>query len=552
MANVLVDAMKKFLAVSDYRSAYDCLANLYEEEGADARRYVLAFRNALKGVLLKGYKADMVYDILHDTYVLTAKDSFDDFMIAVEWYRRDEDKFWLVRREQLLPVCEALESLLNDDLDELFLSQPPRTGKTTIVMFFVIWYMNKYPDKSNLYASFSDTVAKTFYNGILEVMGDPFTYDLSSVFPKNTVKRTDSKDLLIDINRKKRYASLTCRSIDGTLNGSCDAEGLLVADDLHSGIDEARSKDQLAKKWETVRANFLSRKKGTAKILWIGTHWSLTDCISQRIEMLTTEAEAGHIRYKVVNVPALDEKDESNFDYLFHKGFTTEDYKAIRASYESTGDMALWLAPYQGTPIERDGAVFDPQSLKYYNGELPKEEPDRIFMAVDPAWGGGDYVAAPVIYQYDYDLYVHDVVFNNGDKYVTEPLVVSKAIENNVAAMYVEATRVTSGYAEDLDKRLRGQGYRLNMISTTKHWSSQNGKKQRIFDKAPEIRERFIFRDARARSKEYTQFMNNMFSFTMEGKNKHDDAPDSLAMVLYNTATQMNKIQLMSRRSIGA
>lgn len=532
MANVLVDAMKKFLAVSDYRSAYDCLANLYEEEGTDARKYVLAFRNALKGVLLKGYKADTVYDILHDTYVLTAKDSFDDFMIAVEWFRRDEDKFWLVRREQLLPVCEALESLLNDDLDELFLSLPPRVGKTSIVMFFTIWYINKFPDKSNLYASFSDTVAKTFYNGILEVMGDPFTYDLSSVFPKNTVKRTDSKDLLIDINRKKRYASLTCRSIDGTLNGSCDAEGLLIADDLHSGIDEARSKDQLAKKWETVRANFLSRKKGTAKILWIGTHWSLTDCISQRIEMLTTESEASHIRYRVFNVPALNESDESNFDYLFHKGFTTADYKAIRASYEATGDMALWLAPYQGTPIERDGAVFDPQDLRYYNGELPAEEPDRIFMTVDPAWGGGDYVSAPVIYQYGDDLYLHDLVFSNGDKLVTEPAVVDCAKRNQAAAMFVEGTRVTGTYAEELDNRFRQSGYRLNLQRTTKHWSSQNGKAQRIYDKAPEIKERVIFRDDRHRSKEYQQAMNQLFAFTIEGKVKHDDFPDSLAMVM--------------------
>lgn len=532
MANVLIDAMKKFLAASDYRSAYDCLANLYAEDGKNARRYVLAFRNALKNVLLKGYKTDMVYDILHDTYVLTAQDSFDDFMIAVEWYRRDEDKFWLVRREQLLPVCEALEALLSDDLDELFLSQPPRTGKTTIVMFFIIWYMNKFPDRSNLYASFSDTVAKTFYNGVLEVMGDPFTYDLSSVFPKNTVKRTDSKDLLIDINRKKRYASLTCRSIDGTLNGSCDAEGLLIADDLHSGIDEARSKEQLAKKWETVRANFLSRKKGTAKILWIGTHWSLTDCISQRIEMLSTEAEAGHIRYKVVNVPALNDTDESNFDYLFHKGFTTADYKAIRASYEATGDMALWLAPYQGTPIERDGAVFDPQDLRYYNGELPKEEPDRIFMTVDPAWGGGDYVSAPVIYQYGDDLYLHDLVFSNKDKLVTEPAVVDCAKRNQAGAMFVEGTRVTGTYAEELDTRFRQTGYRLNLQRTTKHWSSQNGKAQRIYDKAPEIKERVIFRDDRHRSKEYQQAMNQLFAFTIEGKVKHDDFPDSLAMVM--------------------
>ena len=552
MDRQLYNVMTQYLTTGHYREAYDCLVHIYEEDGAKARPLVLKFRDVLKKAILDRYKPDQTYAVLHDTYVLTAQDSFDDFMIAVEWYRADEDKFWIVRREQLLPVCEALESLLSDDLDELFLSMPPRVGKTTIVMFFVLWVMNKNPDGSNLYASFSETTAKTFYNGILEVLGDPYTYDMESVFPKNSLKRTDAKDFLIDINRKKRYASLTARSIEGSLNGSTDCDSLLVADDLHSGIDEARSKDLLMKKWETVRANFLSRKKGTAKILWIGTHWSLIDCISQRIEMLQTSPDCSHIRYRIFNVPALNENDESNFDYLFHKGFTTNDFKTIRASYESTGDMSLWLAPYMGTPIERDGAVFSPEDMRYYNGELPPEEPDRVFMAVDPAWGGGDYVSAPVIYQYGDDLFVHDVVFNNGDKYVTEPMVVNKAIDNDVAAMYIEATRVTSGYAEDIDNRLRAQGKRVNLMATTKHWSSQNGKKQRIFDKAPEIRERMIFRDTRCRDKEYTQFMNQLFAFTMEGKNKHDDAPDSLAMVLYNVTTQMGKIQLMSRKAIGA
>lgn len=34
------------------------------------------------------------------------------------------------------------------------------------------------------------------------------------------------------------------------------------------------------------------------------------------------------------------------------------------------------------------------------------------------------------------------------------------------------------------------------------------------------------------RSKEYTKFMQNVFSFKMTGKNKHDDSVDSLAMAV--------------------
>jgi hypothetical protein len=52
----------------------------------------------------------------------------------------------------------------------------------------------------------------------------------------------------------------------------------------------------------------------------------------------------------------------------------------------------------------------------------------------------------------------------------------------------------------------------------------------RIFDRAPDIREHFVFRENGKRTKMYELFMQNLFSFKMFGKNKHDDAPDSMAM----------------------
>ena len=343
---------------------------------------------------------------------------------------------------------------------------------------------------------------------------------------------------------------MTCRSVDGSLNGSCDCSHLLIADDLHSGIDEARSKDQLIKKWETVRANLLSRKKGNAKILWIGTRWSLIDCISNRIEMLETDRACRFIRHKIFNVPALNEKDESNFDYMFHKGYTTDDFKAIRASYDIKGDFPLWSAPYMGLPVERDGAVFSPDELRYYNGELPVKdglplEPDRRYMVVDPAWGGGDYVAAVVVYQYGDDLFVPDVVYNNADKSVTQPEIVSKAKKWFIDALFIESTRVTMSYMDEVDKRLRDDGYRVNVNGNVKNWSGQQGKQQRIYDKAPEIREKFVFLDRTKQGKTYTQFMQNVFSFVVEGKNKHDDAPDVLAMVLTNAYRPSAKIKIL-------
>lgn len=545
----LRESMLRFMERGDYENALGCIEHLYEYDKKGCYTYVKAFRNAMKTVIKKGGEdAADCYELLHQSYVLTAQDKFDDFMVALEWYRADADKFWLPRQKQLQMVADILQEFIDGDLDELFLSLPPRVGKTSLVMFFLIWYSCKYPNKSNLYSSFTEMVVKTFYNGILEVMMDPETYDLKTVFPDFVLAKTDAKDLLIDVGRKKKYSSMTCRSIMGTLNGACDAEGLLIADDLHSGKDEARNKDLLISKWGTVKSNLLSRAKSGCKILWIGTHWSLVDCISQRLDMLLNSPDCAGIKFKEVNIPALDENEESNFDYLFGKGFTTEDYKVIRASYEMSDDYAMWSAPYMGQPIEELGAVFTPTEMRYYNGVLPVGvEPDRVFMVVDPAWGGGDYVSAPVFYQYDTDLFMVDVVFNNGDKRVTQPMLAHKIEEWSVAAVYVEATKVTSGYAEGIEEKLKEDNYRVNMQCTTKHWGGKVGKQQRIFDKAPDIRANIVFLNAGLRSKEYSQFMQNLFSFTMEGKNKHDDAPDSLAMAIINAFYGSAKMQIRAR-----
>ena len=431
----LTEAVIKFINIGDYKSAFDCIANVYKEDKDTGTRLNNAFRKAVRVKIDNDLDMEESYELLHQSYVLTAQDCFDDFMIALEWYRPNEEKFWLPRRKQLKPIADALQSLADGELDELFVSQAPRTGKSTLVMFFILWEMCRKPDMSNLYSSYTEAVVKTFFNGIMEIINDPTTYDLRTIFPKFKLASTDAKDLLINIGRKKRYASLTARSLYGTLNGACDCSGYVVADDLHSGIEEALNKDLLMKAWMRVENNLLPRAKEKAKRLWIGTRRSLVDCIAKRIELLESDPKFASVRYKVVNVPALDSNDESNFDYLYNLGFSTDTYHQRRASFEHNGDMASWDAQYMGQPIERDGCLIEPNELRYYNGDLPVDiEPDRIWMCVDPAWGGGDYTASPVIYQYDTDLYIVDVVYDNGDKTKTQPQLAQKAMEHGVQA----------------------------------------------------------------------------------------------------------------------
>ncbi len=486
-------------------------------------------------------------DLYWKTHLFDAADSFDSFMLYNERYREPKDQFWLPRRKRLMPVCKALQDMEDGKLDELFLSCPPRIGKTTIMLFFLAWVMGRDSERSNLYCSYTDSVVNVLYNGILETLNDPATYAYFDVFPTAKVASTNAKDLLINLDRKKRYASFTGRSLYGTLNGACDCNGYLIADDLISGIEEAMNKDRLGNAWAKVDNNMLPRAKESARILWIGTRWSLVDPQGVRIDLLQNDPKYANRRWRVLNTPALDENDESNFDYDYGVGFSTDYYQMRRASFERNSDMASWLAQYQGEPIERDGSIFEPSGMKYYNGELPDGDPDRVFMAVDPAWGGGDYVAAPVCVQYGDDIYVTDVVYSNEDKSITQPLIVKAVKRHNVAAIKVEGTKMTASYGEDIDKALRKQDIRVNMRINTSHFTG-NGKRQRIFDKAPDIRDHMVFLADGHRTKEYSQFMQSVFSFTVTGKAaKHDDAADSLAMAIDFAMFSNNKAEIIRR-----
>ena len=135
---------------------------------------------------------------------------------------------------------------------------------------------------------------------------------------------------------------------------------------------------------------------------------------------------------------------------------------------------------------------------------------------------------------------------------MTQPEIVEKAKKWSVDAMFIESTRVTMSYADEVDKRLREAGYRVNINGNVKNWNGGVGKAQRIYDKAPEIRERFVFLDKAKWGKTYGQFMQNVFSFVVEGKNKHDDAPDVLAMTIVNALRTRAKLTVMSASVLDA
>lgn len=478
------------------------------------------------------------YKLIHKVLILESRYSLDSYLTALEWNRPIKERFWQPRRKILLPVIHDLEDLLiNDKLDEYFISQPPRTGKSTLVLFVLSWQIGVSPELANLYVSNSGTLCNAFYQGVKEIITDDNTYCWKEIFPDVSFDPNsflNAKETWLEVGRIKRYHSLTCRSIDASLNGACDCNGLLISDDLVSGIEEALNPERMHSVWQKVDNNMITRAKETAKVMWIGTRWSVKDPIGVRIEMLQNDPKFAGLRFKVRNIPALDDKDESNFDYDYGVGFSTDYYRRRRASFENFGDMASWDAQYQGAPIERSGMVFAPESLTYYD-DLPRNEdgsfktPDRIYAVVDVAFNGSDFLSMPVGYQYGDLIYIEDWVFDNGNKVKTQPKVLQGLIKNHVSSCYFEANNGGEFYAEDIKRALAELKYIMNVMS--KYAPNSISKNDRIFKHSTDIIANFRFKSTARRNAEYSMAMRQMFSFTILGKKQHEDACDSLAMM---------------------
>lgn len=444
---------------------------------------------------------------------------FDAYCQYIEKNRDPKKRFYSPRRKQLLPVVNDLQDLMDDKLDILGISLPPGVGKTTLAIFLLTWVGGRWPDESNLTGSHSNAFVHGVYEESLRLLDKNGEYLWHDVFPDVQTCGTNAKEYRIDLGKRKRFETLEFTSIGSGNAGLYRAMRLLYCDDLVSGLEIALSKERLDKLWEVYTTDLRQRKIGDhCKELHIATRWSVNDVIGR----LERQYE-NNCRAKFVAVPALNENDESNFDYPYGLGFSTEFYREQR----DVMDDASWRALYMNQPIEREGLLYHPDELRRYF-ELPDREPDAILCVCDTKDRGPDYCSMPIAYQYGQDYYIEDVVFDNSNPEIVEARIVEKLLKNRVQMGRFESNSAGGRVAESIQTRTRLAGGRVKI--TTK-FTTQN-KETKIIMASPFVKEHFLFKDDTVvKDKEYRSFMNNVCGWTMNGKAKHDDGPDSLAML---------------------
>lgn len=450
---------------------------------------------------------------------------FESFLLYMEKNRSPKKKFYEPRRRTLKVVVDDLQDLEDGIIEFYGLSLPPRVGKSTVCIFFLAWVAGRHPDLHNAMGGHSGILAKGFYKEFLNLVTSP-EYTYNEIFPNVTLESKSADEFTVNLNSSDRFATLTCRGIDGTWTGAIDisAGGYLYVDDLIRDRTESLSPVRLEGRYQDYLNIMVDRKNDGAKELMVGTRWNVMDPLGRNEEAFKDNPKA---RFR--KIPALNENDESNFDYDYGLGFSTEYYKNLRDRL----DKNEWMAKYQQRPFVREGLLFPEDELNFYNGVLP--DGDCITAAAcDVAWGGGDSLSMPFGKVFgsreDGPVYIPDWIFNKGDKYVTKPLVVAKCLQQKPNMVRMEANNGGDEYAEDIDKMLQSQGFKTNV--TWAKASNQMGKLAKIIQYAPDIKRRFYFLQPELQSEEYRKAMEELTMIVQIGKNPHEDSADGLVQLL--------------------
>ncbi len=380
---------------TNQRDCLDLLLNMREDfafsENKEVRDYAMKiskYAHEMAGYMAAQTGSGEFDDLYWKYLLLEAPEVLDSYCLYIEKDRKPKERFYQPRRKTLIKVVNLLQRLENDELDEAFIHMPARVGKTQIITLGTSWHCCRNTELSNLYCSYKEDAGGAFLDGVKEIWTDPI-YLHNNVFPLAKIVDTDAKANTVDLERKKKYKSLSGKGLTSGLNGLYDATGWLIADDILEGIQDVLSPDVLKRKQIIFDNNLMKRKKEKCKVIYNGTIWSLHDIYMNRMAFLENNPEAKDIRWEVLKIPALDtETDESNFDYDYNLGFSTQYYRIERAKFEEEDDMASWFSQCQQEPIERDGALFNPEHMNFYNGVLPSEEPLKIVSACDVALGG--------------------------------------------------------------------------------------------------------------------------------------------------------------------
>lgn len=252
----------------------------------------------------------------------------------------------------LAPITAQLERVARGETIELCFSVPPRHGKTTLVVHWIVWLLTQRPDMQILYCSFGERMAKK----------------------QTRAMRALARRVGLPLGEQQTGSEWTTagggrvRSCGITGAPTGDGFHVIIVDDPHRGRQSAESAAERETVITAYRDDIYTRQlpSGTSHVI-LATRWAEGDLIGAMTKPKGLD-EDGPEPFASINLPAIDEAGRPLAPHLW----PLEKLEKIRARL---GPYA-WASLYQGRPQPRGGALFgavtwtdhEPRTAQYAGG----------------------------------------------------------------------------------------------------------------------------------------------------------------------------------------
>lgn len=473
----------------------------------------------------------------YELYKAEAPYLFESYCYYMEKNRMPEKRFYKPRRCALRTVANDLQELEDDKLDTYGLSMPARVGKSSICVFFLSWVGYKKPASHSAMGGHSGQLAKRFFRGYDNLVEtSEYTFDelFQELHPDmKTIesKSSDPAEFTINLGEPDEFATLSCRGIDGTWTGAIDvsSDGYLYVDDLVRDREHSMSPSRMENTYQEYQNKMLDRMNDGAKKLLVGTLWSVIDPLERERKLNEDNPRA---RFR--KIPALNDEDESNFQYEV-KGFSSQYYIDLRNRL----DPAEWFAKYQQAPFVREGLTFPIEKLRFFDGTLPVGK-CRTIATCDAAFGGGDSLSMPICMDFgEGQRFIVGWVHDKRSPEYTVGKVVDAIERYMITLLWFEKNSGGKLLAEKIQKEMsaRGVGHcKIELYSAPVRMH----KEEKITGYSDFVLREFQFLVPKTKKvdtdieiymadDDYRKAIDEMTTWSAEGKKQHDDAPDSIA-----------------------
>lgn len=425
-------------------------------------------------------------------------------VLRMELARREFWRFCLFMDEEIFKarpflkeVAEALQEIEDGKINSLSVSLPPRAGKSYITSLFCAWTIGRSPEASIM----RNTCTAALYL--------KFSYDVRAIVKSDKfkkvfdVKLSDDKSNLQGWNTNSaKMVTYFGAGVGGTIIGF-GASKVAITDDLYRGIEDALSdtvNDRVIQ-WKTSTHD--SRLEKGCKRVDIGTRWSINDVIGRSME-------AGEYDKSIV-IKAMTDAGRSFCENVH----TTEEYEAIKKKTP----REIWQAEYQQEPVDLEGRLFSNlETISPAEMDLLRPKIEGTIAYIDVADQGKDYLAAAVGALIGGKIYIVETLFTRENTDVTIGLAAALLNKWGVSYCRVESNSMGAMFSRILQKQTKTRILQI---------VNQSNKITRIIMQSAVIMNYFVF--VNNNSAAHGLFMQNVYGFSKEGKNKNDDAPDCLA-----------------------